>query len=202
MPKKNIKISELTPSDNLAGLWALGSKIINGVQTSVRVSFTLIQTAYEDALKAIQEAKKATEAAGTATKKADEVRIATDKVRSDTLGGKNATDKVRQETDKVRANTLEVKKDAEVATKKADDAAIRLNDLSDHRDEIRDGYWWRWNEDTGEWYNTGEIAKGNVMYATFDVDENNDLYMFTDEEYTGPGFVVEEENLFVTLKTE
>ena len=81
-------------------------------------------------------------------------------------------------------------------------ATDRLNALSDHRDEIRDGYWWRWNEKTGEWYNTGEIAKGNVMYATFDVDENNDLYMYTDEEYTGPGFEVDNEDLYVVLITE
>ena len=132
----------------------------------------------------------------------DKVRLDTDKVRSDTLEVKNATDKVKQDTDKVRADTLDAKKGAEDATLKATDAAERLNNLSDHRDEIRDGYWWRWNEETGEWYNTGEIAKGNVMYATFDVDENNDLYMYTDEEYTGPGFVVDGEDLYVTLKTE
>lgn len=73
--------------------------------------------------------------------------------------------------------------------KPAQDAADRLNTLSDHRDEVRDGYWWRWNEETGEWYNTGEIAKGNVMYATFDVDPaTGELAMYTDEEYAGPGF--------------
>lgn len=244
MPKKEVKISELTPADNLTGLWTLGSKFINGVQTSVKVSFTLIQKAYDNALAAIRDAKTATDAAIEATKEADRVRAATDKVctetlevksatdkvrqdtdkirsetllvkdatdkvrtetdkvRSDTLVVKNETDKVRQDTDKVREDTLKVKEGAENATSDATNAADRLNALSDHRDEIRDGYWWRWNEETGEWYNTGEIAKGNVMYATFDVDENNDLYMYTDEEYTGAGFVVDDEDLYVTLKTE
>lgn len=75
----------------------------------------------------------------------------------------------------------------------AEKATDRLNDLSDHRDEIRDGYWWRWNETTGEWYNTNEIAKGNVMFATFGLDPSTGiLTMYIDEEYTGPNFEITE----------
>lgn len=75
-------------------------------------------------------------------------------------------------------------------------ATDRLNALSDHRDEIRDGYWWRWNEETGEWYNTGEIAKGNVMFATFELDPfTGILTMFTDEEYTGANFFLDENGI-------
>lgn len=86
------------------------------------------------------------------------------------------------------------------ATDKAGKAADRLNALSDHRDEIRDGYWWRWNEETGEWYNTGEIAKGNVMYATFYIDPATSiLTMLTDEEYTGANFVLENGILSVEI---
>lgn len=69
------------------------------------------------------------------------------------------------------------------------EAAEWLRTLCEHRDEVRDGYWWRWNEVTGEWYNSGEIAKGNVMYAAFDLDpQTGELTMVTDPEYAGPSF--------------
>lgn len=82
----------------------------------------------------------------------------------------------------------------------AEKATDRLNTLSDHRDEIRDGYWWRWNEETGEWYNTGEIAKGNVMYATFEVKPSTAiLTMITDEEYTGANFELDENGILTVV---
>lgn len=79
-------------------------------------------------------------------------------------------------------------------------ATDRLNALSDHRDEIRDGYWWRWDEETGEWYNTGEIAKGNVMFATFELNPfTGILTMFTDEEYTGANFFLDENGILTVV---
>lgn len=123
-------------------------------------------------------------------------RIVEEELRKKDEVKRNDNELIRQDQEEKREEeTVKAILGAEAATD-------RLNALSDHRDEIRDGYWWRWNEETGEWYNTGEIAKGNVMYATFDVDENNDLYMYTDEEYTGPGFEVDNEDLYVVLITE
>ena len=55
MAIKKKKISELTLSDNLKGLYTIGVKLINGVQTSVKVSLEYIQTAYENAVKAMGE---------------------------------------------------------------------------------------------------------------------------------------------------
>ena len=56
MAIKKKKISELTLSDNLKGLYTIGVKLINGVQTSVKVSLEYIQTAYENAVKAANSA--------------------------------------------------------------------------------------------------------------------------------------------------
>lgn len=56
MAIKKKKISELTLSDNLKGLYTIGVKLINGVQTSVKVSLEYIQTAYENAVKATESA--------------------------------------------------------------------------------------------------------------------------------------------------
>jgi len=140
-----------------------------------------------------EAARKEEEAKRVETEKE---RIVEEELRKKAEDGRKAEEVIRQKQEDVReAETTKAILNAETATD-------RLNALSDHRDEIRDGYWWRWNEETGEWYNTGEIAKGNVMYATFDVDENNDLYMYTDEEYTGPGFEVDNEDLYVVLITE
>lgn len=65
MGLKRIKISELTLSDNLKGLYTIGVKLINGVQTSVKVSLEHIQTAYENAVAATKKAETAANNAAT-----------------------------------------------------------------------------------------------------------------------------------------
>jgi hypothetical protein len=65
MAIKKIKISRLTLSDNLKGLYTIGVKLIDGVQTSVKVGLEYIQTAYENVLNATQDAITATNNANT-----------------------------------------------------------------------------------------------------------------------------------------
>ena len=122
------------------------------------------------------------------------VRIVEEQLRIRAEDERKAEQLIRQKQEEDRENgTLEAILDAEAATN-------RLNALSDHRDEIRDGYWWRWNEETGEWYNTGEIAKGNVMFATFELDPfTGILTMFTDEEYTGANFFLDENGILTVV---
>lgn len=122
------------------------------------------------------------------------VRIVEEQLRIRAEDERKAEELIRQKQEEDRENgTLEAILDAEAATN-------RLNALSDHRDEIRDGYWWRWNEETGEWYNTGEIAKGNVMFATFELDPSTGiLTMFTDEEYTGANFFLDENGILTVV---
>ena len=122
------------------------------------------------------------------------VRIVEEQLRIRADDERKAEELIRQKQEEDRENgTLEAILDAEAATN-------RLNALSDHRDEIRDGYWWRWDEETGEWYNTGEIAKGNVMFATFELDPfTGILTMFTDEEYTGANFFLDENGILTVV---
>ncbi|MCC8199031.1 MAG: hypothetical protein LIP06_10780 [Tannerellaceae bacterium] len=83
---------------------------------------------------------------------------------------------------------------AVTATGKADEAADHLNTLSDHRDQIVDGYWWQYNEETGAYENTGHRAHGDTLFATFDIDpETGLLSVYTDEAYNGPQFEIDEE---------
>jgi len=89
---------------------------------------------------------------------------------------------------------------ANEAAKKADDATDRLNDLSDHRDKIINGEWWHWNENTREYENTHESAKGNVLYATLELDPMTGiLYMIYDPEYKGAKFAVEDGILYSVI---
>ena len=71
MGLKRIKISELTLSDNLKGLYTIGVKLINGVQTSVKVSLEHIQTAYENVVTATNSANSAAASANSAATKAN-----------------------------------------------------------------------------------------------------------------------------------
>ena len=84
---------------------------------------------------------------------------------------------------------------ANAAATSANTAAGRLNTLCDNRDKVVEGYWWHYNESTKSYENTGEIAKGNVMYATFEVTDEAKLTMITDEEYTGAAFALDEHGI-------
>ena len=65
---------------------------------------------------------------------------------------------------------------------------------------IIDGRWWIWNAATQEYEDTGEAARGNLMYATFFLDpRSGELYMFADNEYAGPEFRLNGPDLEVVL---
>lgn len=89
---------------------------------------------------------------------------------------KNA-EKARAEAEATRKRQEELREtsSAEVIMA-AEVAADRLNALSNHRDEIRNGFWWRWNEETGEWYNTGLESKGDSFrYEDFTQEQLIDI---------------------------
>lgn len=54
---------------------------------------------------------------------------------------------------------------------------------------IQNDTWWVWNAETGQYEDTGESARGDVMYATFAVDPLTGLLtMTTPDGYSGPVF--------------
>lgn len=201
-----------------ATLAAATAEALNETSESVTADMQTLKTAIEEANEDWTSAEEARAAAETARASAEETRAAaeterttaeaarqeaetsranaeTDRASAEETRTANETERTTAETARAAAETTRQEQEearetaSATAVKNAEDAADRSNNLSDHRDEIRDGYWWRWNEETGEWYNTGEIAKGNVMYATFEIEtETGNLYMYTDEEYTGPEF--------------
>ena len=99
MAIKKKKISELTLSDNLKGLYTIGVKLINGVQTSVKVSLEYIQTAYENAVKATNSANEAAKSANNAASNAN---TATSNANKATEAAKTAPSNANEATGDAR----------------------------------------------------------------------------------------------------
>lgn len=71
----------------------------------------------------------------------------------------------------------------------ADESAQSAQQYSGKPPQIQNGTWWIWNAGTQQYEDTGEAARGNVMYATFAVTpETGELIMTTPDEYRGPVF--------------
>lgn len=93
----------------------------------------------------------------------EQLRLTDEKARKDAEAIRKMQEELRQ------TNTTE-------AVIAAEAAYTRLNALSSHRDVIRDGFWWRWNEETGDWYNTGLESKGDSFrYDDFTQEQLIDI---------------------------
>ena len=65
---------------------------------------------------------------------------------------------------------------------------------------IQNETWWTWDAEQGEYVDTGESARGDVMYATFEIDiDTGELVMYTPDGYTGPVFSLVNGFLEVTI---
>ncbi len=98
------------------------------------------------------------------------------------------------------ANAAVSAQEAEDSAQEAEDSAQKAQQYSGKPPIIQGGTWWTWNAERQEYVDTGEAARGNLMYAVFYVDAaTGALYMVTDEEYAGPGFRLADGNLEVVL---
>ena len=83
--------------------------------------------------------------------------------------------------------------EAEQSATEAAESADKAEQYSGKPPTIIDGTWWVWNAETQEYEDTGEAARGNVMFATFYIDlDTGDLYQVTPDEYMGPEFSINE----------
>lgn len=79
-------------------------------------------------------------------------------------------------------------------------SAQEAKDYSGKPPIIQNNHWWTWDATQQKYVDTGEVARGDVMYATFAVDPTTgELYMYTDDEYTGPTFRLVNGDLEVVL---
>ena len=73
----------------------------------------------------------------------------------------------------------------------AEESAETAKQYSGKPPIIQNDTWWTWNATTGEYEDTGESARGDVMFSTFEIDpETGLLTMTTPERYEGPTFVI------------
>lgn len=125
MGLKRIKISELTLTDNLKGFYTIGAKLVNGIQTSVKISLEYIQTAYENVVaatnKAVSAATSATNAANSANTAASSANTAASK--ANTAAG----------------NADKAASAANTAATSANDAASKATTAADNANKAHDG---------------------------------------------------------------
>lgn len=80
------------------------------------------------------------------------------------------------------------------AAQSAEDAAESAQTAQEYSGKppiIQNDTWWTWDAEEGEYADTGEAARGDVMYATFSIDpETGLLTMTTPDGYTGPTFMI------------
>ena len=131
MGLKRIKISELTLSDNLKGLYTIGVKLINGVQTSVKVSLEHIQTAYENTVAATKKAETAANSANTAAGSANSAASSANSAatKANTAAGNADKATAAANTATTTANNAETK--ANTAASNADKAREDLEEIKE-----------------------------------------------------------------------
>ncbi len=199
MAIKKKKISELTLSDNLKGLYTIGVKLINGVQTSVKVSLEYIQTAYENAVKATNSANEAAKSANNAASSAN---TATSNANKATEAAKTATNNANEATQQAKTATS----NANLATQKANTAANNANTQANRAKEQADnppkmgenGNWWKWDETQKKYVDTGILAKGGILYPTFTIDPDTmELIMYYQDDIAADMFDIDNEGFLI-----
>ncbi len=87
----------------------------------------------------------------------------------------------------------------EFGERSAREQADRAEAFGTHPPVVRDGTWWVWSLERGDYIDSGKSAIA-VQYATFDIDPfTGSLSMNTPEEYGGPQFRLHQSNLEVTV---
>ena len=80
------------------------------------------------------------------------------------------------------------------AAKSATEAAESAQSAQEYSGKppiIQNDTWWTWDAEKKEYVDTGEAARGDVMFATFAIDpETGLLTMTTPDGYTGPTFAI------------
>ena len=86
-------------------------------------------------------------------------------------------------------NAAKSEQNAAKSAGEAADSAETAKEYSGKPPIIQNDTWWTWDAETGKYVDTGESARGDVMFATFAVDPATGiLTMTTPDGYSGPVF--------------
>ena len=96
-----------------------------------------------------------------------------------------------QQAQQAATNAAQSEENAAQSATDAAESAQTAQEYSGKPPIIQNDTWWTWDAETGEYVDTGEAARGDVMFATFSIDpETGLLTMTTPDGYTGPTFVI------------
>ena len=105
-----------------------------------------------------------------------------------------------QQAQQAASNAAQSEANASQSAQKAAESAQTAQEYSGKPPIIQNDTWWTWDAETGEYVDTGEAARGDVMYATFEIDmDTGELVMYTPDGYTGPVFSLSDGFLEVTI---
>lgn len=90
---------------------------------------------------------------------------------------------------------------ATASSKEADKQANRAKQQADNPPKMgENGNWWKWDEATQQYVDTGILAKGGVLYPSFFIEEENmHLVMSYQDEIAKEQFVLNEETGHLTF---
>ena len=96
-----------------------------------------------------------------------------------------------QQAQQAATNAAQSETNAAESATEATESAQTAKEYSGKPPIIQNDTWWTWNAETGQYEDTGQSAKGDVMFATFAIDpETGLLTMTTPDGYDGPTFMI------------
>lgn len=105
-----------------------------------------------------------------------------------------------QQAQQAASNAAQSEANASQSAQEAAESAQTAQEYSGKPPIIQNDTWWTWDAEQGEYVDTGEAARGDVMYATFEIDmDTGELVMYTPDGYTGPVFSLADGFLEVTI---
>lgn len=105
-----------------------------------------------------------------------------------------------QQAQQAATNAAQSETNAAQSAQEAEESAQTAQEYSGKPPIIQNDTWWTWDAEQGEYVDTGEAARGDVMYATFEIDiDTGELVMYTPDGYTGPVFSLADGFLEVTI---
>ena len=190
----------------MVGLYTIGVKMVNGVQTSVKVSLEFIKKAYDDVVAATKKANDAATAADNSRKQIEaneSTRASAETNRANAEKARVTAETLRVEAETSRVNVEKarvtefatIKKNAETATGNANTQADRAKAQADNPPKMGDnGNWWKWDDAAKKYVDTGILAKGGVLYPTFTIDPNTmELVMHYQDDIAADMFAIDNE---------
>lgn len=105
-----------------------------------------------------------------------------------------------QQAQQAASNAAQSEANALQSAQEAAESAQTAQEYSGKPPIIQNDTWWTWDAEQGEYVDTGESARGDVMYATFEINmDTGELVMYTPDGYTGPVFSLSDGFLEVTI---